>query len=249
MNYQAKENSRRSLNLQPDHDVGSIFQHPRTFIPIFRRISSDHLHSPQMVKIQRSCPDQWEASPAKVTSRFRLSFISWSSGSTFHSPICGFGWRLQCTINYSSPAEQATLDISWDPNLCHRLDLGEITVSVQILNMGSSHGYQDSLYMSGGVRSLCSDYTVTRKRRIEVVLSLTFDSSIGLSFPSQPRANDFLLEFLHASLTRPSPADTKLLLYSARKGRRATRPKPLFVYSNILRNSAFYWETSTQSSC
>jgi len=189
-----------------------------------------------MVRIRRTCQDQWEASPAKVTSRFRLSSILSSSNSTCYSPICGFGWRLKYTIN----TEKATLDLSWDPYLCHSMDLGEITVSVQILNTGSSQKYQNSyegLRMSSGVKSLCSGYTKTQKRPIEVVLSLLSDSSIGLSFPSpQPRANDFLLEFLHASLTRPSPADTKLYLYSSRKGHQATRPKPLFVSSNTLRN-------------
>jgi len=206
-----------------------------------------------MVKIERSCPDQWSASPAKVTSRFWLFFTSFSSNSTHYSPICGFGWRLWCSINCSSPTEKAALDLFLDPNLCQGLDLGEIMVSVEILNTAGSQKYQNSyegLRMSYGVQSLCSGYTVTQKRRIEVVLSLLFDSSIGLSFPSpQPRANNFLLEFLHTSLTRPSPADTKLYLYSARKGRRATRLKPLLVYSNTLHNSATYWETSLQSSC
>ena len=223
-----------------------------------------------MVKGRRSCQDQWEASPAKVTSRFRLSFTSSSSSSasssssptsssssstssssssTYNSPICGFGWRLKYTIN----TEKTTLGLSWDPHLCYRLGLGEITVSVQILDTGSSQKYQNSrkgLRMSDGVKRLCSGYTVTQKRPIEIVLSLLFDSSIGLSFPSSPpRANVFLLEFLDASLTRPSPVDTKLYLYSARKGHQATRPKSLFVSSNTLRNSAFYWETSTQFSC
>jgi len=198
--------------------------------------------------MERSCQDQWEASPAKVTSRFRLSFTSSSSSSAYYSPICGFGWRLKYVIN----TEKATLDLYWDPHLCYEMGLGKITVSVQILNTGNSQEYQKSLEglcMSGGVKRLCSGYTVTQKRPIEIVLSLLFDSSIGLSFPSpQPRANVFLLEFLDASLTRPSPADTKLYLYSARKGHQATRPKSLFVSSNTLRNSAFYWETSTQFS-
>ena len=201
-----------------------------------------------MVKMERSCQDQWEASPAKVTSRFRLSFTSSSSSSAYYSPICGFGWRLKYVIN----TEKATLDLYWDPHLCYEMGLDKITVSVQILNTGNSQEYQKSLEglcMSGSVKRLCSGYTVTQKRPIEIVLSLLFDSSIGLSFPSpQPRANVFLLEFLDASLTRPSPADTKLYLYSARKGHQATRPKSLFVSSNTLRNSAFYWETSTQFS-
>jgi len=198
--------------------------------------------------MERSCQDQWEASPAKVTSRFRLSFTSSSSSSAYYSPICGFGWRLKYVIN----TEKATLDLYWDPHLCYEMGLDKITVSVQILNTGNSQEYQKSLEglcMSGSVKRLCSGYTVTQKRPIEIVLSLLFDSSIGLSFPSpQPRANVFLLEFLDASLTRPSPADTKLYLYSARKGHQATRPKSLFVSSNTLRNSAFYWETSTQFS-
>lgn len=208
------------------------------------------LHSLQMAsQIQKSRQDQWETSPARVTSHFKFSFSSWSSGSNYYSPNCGFGWRFRGYINYSGSVNQAALYLHWEPNICAGMSLNDIAASVEIEGVGGIAGYKTTYtdwYMQMGSPHAVSGYTVNRYSQVDVTVSLLFTASSGLCFPEPPppqsRATTALLGLVQASSRRPSPADTKFYLYSAKIGRRAARPKPLFGISSLLRNSATYWE-------
>ncbi|KAJ3572389.1 hypothetical protein NP233_g3123 [Leucocoprinus birnbaumii] len=199
-------------------------------------------------QIQKTRQDQWDANPARVTSYFQFSLPSWSFGSNYYSPTCGFGWRFYASIS-SYSGNQATLNMFWEPYHCAGMSL-KLTQSVQVSGIGGSQGYQNTYnsYMQNGVQTIVSGYRVDRNSQPEVTVSLLFDSSFSLCLPElsapppQTKARAVLLDLIRISSRKPSPADTKIYLYSAKKGHRAARPKPLFGNSNLLRDSATYWE-------
>ncbi|KXN83062.1 hypothetical protein AN958_01899 [Leucoagaricus sp. SymC.cos] len=206
--------------------------------------------SNRAVKFFKDC---WNSSPPQVTSYLTYSTCP-DNPVTYTSPNCGLGWRFQLTESYQcvlagsgSLSSQLTkqLDVTFQPHMCSSMRLSTVMVDLKLSYPSCDESLTHEKRLDGvSVHSnqLIGSFKEPSKYRgrVNIEITLTFNDSDGLSFPTTPTANT--TEALRNSLDTASFIDSKFYLFSSRiKGRPGpARPRAVFARSELLKDSSSY---------
>ena len=202
------------------------------------------------MKCGKVIDDSWLTNPPQVTSVItftRLSNPMQLSAAVHTSSTCGLGWRFHVVEKYlsklsdSGPRPQnkslvATVQLSFHPPppLFTVFAFNVVVVYVKVVYPDSSlhvtHERKFYEFSLKGVHQLGSYEEPPQYRgRAHITISLTFDASYDLSFPTTPHSK--IQDVLSQSLDDPSFIDTKFYLFSAK--RRSLPVAPKAVMDNL----------------
>jgi len=210
------------------------------------------------MKCDKVIDDSWLTSPPQVTSVItftRLSNPAESSAVVHTSSTCGLGWRFHVVEKYLSklsnsntrPQDEslvATVQLSFHPppSVFTVFAFNVAVVHVKVVYPDSSsrvtHEQKFHEFSLKGVHQLGSYEEPPQYRgRTHITISLTFDASYDLSFPTTPHPK--IENVLSQSLDDPSFIDTKFYLFSAKRRSLPVAPKAVYGQSRLFAQNSY----------
>jgi len=214
------------------------------------------------MKCDKVIDDSWSSSPPHVTSVItftRLSNPAESSAVVHASSTCGLGWRFHVVEKYlskssdsnSRPQDQslvAMVQLSFHPPppLFTVFPFNTAVVHVKVVYPDSpSHVIHEQKFCGLSLKDAHQlgsyEEPPQYRGRTHITISLTFNASYDLSFPTTPYPK--IHDVLSQSLDDPSFIDTKFYLFSAKRRSLPTVPKVVYGQSRLFAQFNSYLES------